>query len=220
VVAKKVLERGAISLRGPDTERSLFREHRHLSRQEKRFANKGGTVHVQEGPVEGELADAFVSCCTDSYSRHAHPGRSINVEGYGDYVRDFLVSFPETLHIYARMNGNILGVQTFIRHDNHLELTEGGFSSTDKTYHAYENIILASVRYGLEKGLDRVSYGLVTNPAKDRLMDREGREPVFLVMFFRSRITSILSGMFRGSAHKRFPLSYWRERGKFENLPV
>ena len=140
------------------------------------------------------------------------------MEMYGGHVRNFIVTYPSALYIYARLNEQIVGVQIFIRHARHLELTEGGFFS--QTYHAYENIIVASVRYAEEQGLDRVSYGLILNKAKDRLMDKDTRKPVFLVMFFREEPSPAMVNGFRYGAHERFPSLHWKERGSFPNLPL
>ena len=81
------------------------------------------------------------------------------MEAYAGQVRNFLVSFPEAVHLYATLGSRVVGVQSFIRHARHLELTEGGFFSAEKTYHAYENIMVASVRYARQHGFERVSYG-------------------------------------------------------------
>jgi len=218
VVADRVMETGSISTADPGAEQALFREHKHLSRQVHRFANKGGTVHLHEGPVREGLAGEFVACCLDSYRRNLHPGASIDVDAYGEHVRGFITIFPAAVHIYARLDDRVVGVQVFIRHERHLELTEGGFLS--QTYHAYENIVVASVRYAVEKGLDRVSYGLILNPPKERLMDKDGRRPVFLVMFFRDAPEPASLDEHRLRAHERFPMLYWKERSAFRALPL
>jgi hypothetical protein len=98
-----------------------------------------------------------VACCLDSYSKNVHPGMPINVEAYSRHVLDFITTNLETVHIYAVLDNRVVGVQTFIRHPKHIELTEGGFLS--HTYHAYENIILESVRYAVRNGLERVITG-------------------------------------------------------------
>jgi len=218
VVVDKVMETGSISTREPGAEQALFQEHRHLSRQVHRFRNKGGTVHFHEGPVGEGLADEFVACCLASYRKNIHPRTPINVDVYLDHVRNFFMTFPSALYIYAKLNDRIVGVQVFIRHEQHLELTESG--CFPQTYHAYENLIVASVRYAVEQGLDRVNYGLVLNRPKDRLMDRETRNPVFLVMFFRDAPDPASLDDYRYKAHERFPMLYWRERSAFTDLPL
>ena len=218
VVADRVMETGSISTKDPDTEQALFKKHRHLSRQVHRFHNKGGNVHFHEGKVGKELADDFAACCVDSYRKNIHPGTPIDVDTYGDHVRNFTMTFPSSLYIYATLNERVVGVQIFIRHERHLELTEGGFLS--QTYHAYENIVVASVRYAVEQDLDRISYGLVLNQPKDRLMDKDTRKPVFVVMFFRDSVDPASLDNYRYKAHEAFPMLYWRERSTFPTLPL
>ncbi len=218
VVAHRVMETGCIAAAG--AQERLFKNHAHLSRQVHRFANKGGTIHVHEGVVDEELAEAFVRCCMESYDRHAHPVKRIDVQGYAGHVRRFLMSFPGMVHLYAKLEGRVVGVQSFVRHARHLELTEGGFLSSMPTYHAYENIIVASARYAEQQGLANVSYGLITNRAKDRLMDRAGRKPIFFIMFFRNPCIAALMRFYRYRAHKRFPMPYWRTPDASRYRPV
>ncbi|MBN1294778.1 MAG: hypothetical protein JXB48_23280 [Candidatus Latescibacteria bacterium] len=218
VVAEKVMETGFISTADPQVESRLLKEHEHLSRQINRFRNKGGTVHIQNGFVDNELADDFVACCLDSYRKNQHPGSDIDVDLYGEHVRKFINTFPSAVYIYAKLNDKVVGVQIFIKHENYLELTEGGFLSD--TYHAYENIIIASVRYAAELGLDRVSYGLILNQTKDRLMDQNSRKPVFMVMFFRNEVDPASLNMYKYGAHQRFPMLRWKDRNEFSKLAL
>ncbi len=208
VVADKVMQAGSIATRG-GAER-LLKEHAHLSRQLNRFRNHGGAVRVIEGMVEETLARSFVACCLDSYRKNTHPGMPIDVECYSEHVLKFLTSTSGLVHIYASLSGQVVGVQSFIRHARHLELTEGGFLS--QTMHAYENIIVESVRWALAQGLERVSYGLILNPNKERLTDADTRKPVYLIMFSREPLPAMASEQMRLHAHERFPMLVWKER--------
>ena len=217
IVADRVMEAGSLSTRDPAAEKRLFRRHRHLSRQVHRFRNKGGTIHIDDGPMSADLADDFVACCLASYRHNIHPVSGIDIDRYGEHVHGFLTSFPDTVTMYASLQDRVVGVQSFIRHRNHLELTEGGFLT--RTYHAYENIMVSSVRYGVENGLDRVGYGLVLNRPKDRLLDTETRTPVYLIMFFDHLPEESEIAICRRSAHERFPTMPWRERNSFPTPP-
>lgn len=219
VVAHRVMEAGCIATGAADAADRLIRRHGRLSRQVNRFANKGGTVHVHEGTVGRQLAEEFARCCMASYGRHAHPGRRIDVQAYAAHVRSFLTTYPYMVHIYAKLGGRVVGVQNFMRHSRHLELTEGGFLSGEPTYHAYENIIVTSARYAAGQGLENVSYGLITNRAKDRLMDRAGRRPLHFIMFFRNPLVARLMRLYRYRAHRRFPMPYWRDPSAFPAPP-
>jgi len=214
LTARKVLSSGSIATAEPDSATKFFKQHDHLSRQVNRFRNKGGMVHILEGNVPSDLAECFVNCCRISYQRHLHPGGTIDIERYAGHVRDFLLNCSNTVHIYATIEDEVVGVQTFIRHVRHLELTEGGFVDHRQTYHAYENIIVASVNYAVENHLEKVSFGLISNPAKDRLMDQDTRRPIYLIMFFRSWLTAGLLWPYKFWAHRRFPLPYWRKNAK------
>ena len=218
IVSEKVLETGYISTCDPRVEKRLMQEHHHLSRQVNRFRNKGGSIHIHNGIVDKELADAFVACCLDSYRKNQHPGSDIDVDLYGEHVRKFINTYPSAVYIYAKLDDKVVGVQIFIRHKNHLELTEGGFLSD--TFHAYENIIVASVRYAVEMGLDRVSYGLILNQTKDRLMDKDSRKPVFMVMFFQQPVEPSALNMYKYGAHERFPMLRWKDKSEFSKLPI
>ena len=213
IVADRIMESGSISTRDPDIERAMLARHSHLSRQLHRFRNKGGSVHVLEGPPDAPLAEAFVACCLDSYRKNTHPGMAIDVDAYAGHVLGFMRSTPGALYIYACLGAQVVGVQIFLRHQRHLELTEGGFFS--QTYHAYENIIMASLRYAVENGLERVSYGLILNPNKERLLDADTRVPVYLVMFFREEPPPQAKAQMRALAHERFPMLVWKESGQY-----
>ncbi len=214
-VASEVMEAGSISTRNSTAPKTLLENHGNLSRQINRFHNKGGEILFHEGVVSKELAEDFVKCCKSSYQKYPHPGAPINVDLYGEHVWNFMQRYPSALYIYAKLNGQIVGVQIFIKHRNFLELTEGGFL-TD-TYHAYENIIFASVQYAAEHNFERVSYGLILNQAKNRLLDKDTRKPVYMVTM-GSQTSPI--GQLDRRAHEQFPQLYWRDRSSFPNLPL
>ena len=211
IVADRIMESGSISTLDPDIERVMLTRHSHLSRQIHRFRNKGGSVHITEGPPDDTLADSFVACCLDSYRKNIHPGMPIDIDAYGGHVRKFISSTPKALYIHACLDGQVVGVQIFLRHQHHLELTEGGFFS--QTCHAYENIIMASLRYAVDNGLEKVSYGLILNPNKERLLDADTRVPVYLIIFFREDPPPPARAQMRALAHERFPMLVWKERG-------
>ncbi len=217
-VAGKVMETGSISTKNPDAAKTLLNNHTHLSRQVNRFRNKGGEIFFHEGAVTGELSDDFVDCCKSSYLKKPHPGAPINIDLYGEHVRTFMETYPSALYIYAKLNGAVVGVQIFIQHKNYLELTEGGFLAD--TYHAYENIILASVQYAAEHNLEKVSYGLVLNQTKDRLLDKNTRKPVYMITMGTGAMPTTANGHVDSKINEQFPQLYWRERSNFPNLPL
>ncbi len=215
-VANKVMESGSISTKDPNSPRMLLDNHSHLSRQINRFRNKGGEIFLHQGAVSDELAEAFVKCCKSSYLKNPHPGAPINVEAYGEHVRNFIEHYPSVLYIYAKLNGQVVGVQIFLKHKNHLELTEGGFLAD--TYHAYENIILSSVQYATEHNLERVSYGLILNQTKDRLLDKNTRKPIYMITLGEQTMHPTVSGHM--DPKTQFPNLYWKERNGFPSNPL
>jgi len=215
-VAGEVMEAGSISTKNPGAAEALLDCHTHLSRQINRFRNKGGEVVIHEGTVENELADAFVNCCKSSYLKKPHPGAPINVDAYGEHVQGFLQNYPSALCIYAKLNGEIVGVQIFIKHKNCLESTEGGFLVD--TYHAYENIIVASVQYAAEHNLDKVSYGLVLNQTKDRLLDKDTRKPIYMITMGTGARHPNNTG--QNGPRAQFPSLYWKPRSAYPNSPI
>jgi hypothetical protein len=110
----------------------------------------------------------------------------------------------------------VVGVQIFIKHKNHLELTEGGFLAD--TYHAYENIIHSSVQYAAKHNLEKVSYGLVLNQTKNRLLDQDTRKPIYLITLGAGAMHPMAAGAIDPKA--QFPQLYWREKAAFSNLPL
>jgi hypothetical protein len=218
IVADKVLEAGGIEVRGSDASETFLKAHKHLRRHVTHFQKSGGTVHIHEGPMTGGLADGIVDCCLHSYRKNVHPGVPIDISSYGEEIREFLARYPNSVTIYTEVAGQITGVQIFLRHPRHLELTEGGFAP--QTFRAYENIILASVRYCQEHGLDRVNYGLILNETKDRLMDLEKRKPIFLVMLFRDPPGPDAYENYRNRAHERFGRLMWKDRSHFTHLAL
>ena len=217
-VASKVMEAGSISTKSPDAPKTLLENHTHLSRQINRFHNKGGEIFFQEGTVKNELSDAFVKCCKSSYLKNPHPGAPINVDLYGEHVRNFIQNYPSVLYIYAKLNRQVVGVQIFIKHNHYLELTEGGFLADN--YHAYENIILASVQYAAEHNLEKVSYGLILNQAKNRLLDKNTRKPIYMITMGNRTMHTTAVGHMDPRAHEQFPQLYWKERSTFLDLPL
>ena len=207
-VAGEVMEAGSFSTKNPEAPKILLENHTNLSRQINRFHNHGGEILFHEGTITGELSDAFVKCCKTSYQKNPHPGAPINVDAYGEHVRNFMANYPSVVYIYAKLNGQVVGVQIFIKHKHYLELTEGGFLAD--TFHAYENIMLASVQYAAEHNLEKVSYGLILNQAKDRLLDKDTRKPIYMITLGTGKMPTAATGHM--DPHEQFPQLYWKQR--------
>lgn len=160
-------------------------EHKRLRRHLRDHANAGGQVHVAEGPVDGDLADAFAGLVLRTYRHHGGIGRW----QFRDYAfgacHAFFGNCMDAVHIYTTNAGRVTGVQSFVRHPDRLELSEGGFDRS-LTHHDYEAVIAESVAYAVRNGLASVGYGGIWNVGKDRYTDRVDREPIHLLQVYAS----------------------------------
>ncbi len=208
VVAQKVLEAGSISVSGKGASKDFLARHKHLRRHVKIFEKAGGKIEIHTGDLSPQLAHEIVTCCLHSYRKNIHPGVPIDISSYGEEIYDFLVHYKRSVVIATRCKERLTGVQIFLRHTHHLELTEGGF--LPENFKASENIVLASVRFCEENQLERVSYGLVLNETKDRLMDQENRQPLYLVMFFAQEPEASQKEAYELHAHERFSRLFWK----------
>jgi hypothetical protein len=173
---------GAISTRQLQSRDDYLKKHKRLRRHLKEFGKASGTIHVHEGPVDVQLAEAFSQCVDSTYKYH---GRRLPIGPFRRYAyetcRPFFLTCHDAVHIYAKIDGKIVGCQSFIVHPDRLELSEGGFLRDRKNHHAYEAIIVASIGYAIDRDLDSVSYGGIWNNTKDRYTDKEDRTPIYVL---------------------------------------
>ena len=71
------------------------------------------------------------------------------------------------------MDGEVVGYHSFVRMGERLACLSGGFDrSRHSTFHAYEAILLESMRWAEDQGVKTISFGPTTNRSKGALMDR------------------------------------------------
>jgi hypothetical protein len=204
---------GAISTHQLHGKDDYLKKHKRLRRHLKVFGKAGGTIRIHEGPVDAQLADAFAQCVDSTYKYH---GRKFPLNPFRQYASEtcppFFVTCQDAVHIYAEIDSKIVGCQSFVVHPDRLELSEGGFLRNRKNHHAYEAIIVASIGYAIDHGLDSVSYGGIWNHTKDRYTDKEDRTPIYVLVtydkswkyslfgerFVRNTILRGISFQFRG----------------------
>lgn len=165
---------------GPD---GFLAAHRRLRRHVRDHARAGGEVHVHEGPVDAALARRFSELVHATYRHHGGVGRWQFSEYAHRVCFSFFSNCLDAVHVSTTRNGRVTGVQSFVRHPDRLELSEGGFER-GSTHHDYEAIIAASVAYAVGAGLDSVGFGGIWNAGKDRYCDPDGREPVYLLQLY------------------------------------
>lgn len=80
---------------------------------------------------------------------------------------------PSIIHFLARLEGTVVGYHSYLKSGTRLQCLSGGFDRTRQSnYHAYENILLETMRYAEAEGLRQVAFGPVSNPSKAALMPR------------------------------------------------
>lgn len=161
--------------------------HKRLRRHVRDHNRAGGTVHVHEGGVAGAQADEFARLVHATYRHHGGMGRWQFKEYAYRVCRSFFMDCDDAVHIYTVSGGTVTGLQSFVRHRDRLELSEGGFDRSSPSHHAYEAIITESVSYAIRNGLSQVGYGGIWNAGKDRYTDREGRGTVYLLQLYAHR---------------------------------
>ena len=159
----------------------LVAAHKNLKRKENKFRNKGGIVEVVEGKLTPTDRDAALECI--GHSAGMALVRAPFQENYANMVRWAAESdAPGIIHILARLDGRVVGYHTFLRTGVRLQCLSGGFDrSRATTFHAYENILLASMRWAESEGLAAVAFGPTSNPSKAALMPGFER---FVIRFY------------------------------------
>ncbi|NNC74734.1 MAG: hypothetical protein HKN93_04400 [Acidimicrobiia bacterium] len=185
---------GRIDCSGYQTKDDFLGGHKRLRRHLRDHAKSGGTVHVHEGPVEPELGRRFSDLVLATYRHHGGAGRWQFKDYAFQACGSFFATCDDAVHIYTQTSGRITGLQSFVRHRDVLELSEGGFERSRDNHHAYEAIIAESVGFAVSRGLQAIGYGGIWNAAKDRYTDPTGRGKVYLLQLYRNRLTYRLAG--------------------------
>jgi hypothetical protein len=159
--------------------------HKRLRRHLRDHARAGGKVHVAEGPVDAHLARRFSDLVYSTYRHHGGVGRWQFREYAYRTCGSFFRNCADAVHIYTSNGSRLTGLQSFVRHRDRLELSEGGFDRSQHNHHAYEAIIAESVAFAAEHGLAAVGYGGIWNPAKDRYTSKADRPPIYLLQLYR-----------------------------------
>jgi hypothetical protein len=175
---------GHIDCRNLGNGNNFLAGHKRLRRNLRDHAKSGGTVHVVEGPVSRSLARRFSSLVLSTYRNHGGLGRWQFKEYADRTCGAFFTNCQDAVHIFTTEGNRFTGVQSFVRHRNRLELSEGGFDRSQDNHHAYEAIMAESVSYAATHDLDTVGYGGIWNAAKDRYTERDGRERIYLLLLY------------------------------------
>jgi len=149
--------------------------HNNLKRKIAWFTNKGGRIDTVEGALDGDAVHQFRSFV------HATVRTSLVYSPFQDcfdgiVTRTCGTDSDRIVHFLASMNGTLTGYHTFIRTDRALRMIHGAFNRELRTtHHAYENLILETVRNALARGLHTIHFGPVLNETKRRMMRHTDR---------------------------------------------
>jgi hypothetical protein len=149
---------------------ALLAGHGNLRRKLAKFRNKGGVIEIVEGALRPDDTAHVLHCLEQSAG--AAPLRTPFQDNYANMVRWASTSgVPAIVHVLARLEGNVVGYHSYLRSGTQLLCLSGGFDRTrPTTYHAYENILVESMRFAEGQRLRRVAFGPVGNPTKAALM--------------------------------------------------
>ena len=116
---------------GLTSPRDFLKQHKLFKKHILHFAMLGGTIHVFEGPVlNSEMTDAFCRYLLSVYTSHGASSQTRSKQ-FGPYTHEtckhYFQNCTIAVHIYAEINGILVGCQTYMQHFNRLELSEGGF---------------------------------------------------------------------------------------------
>ena len=162
------LDYGVIDLHTAESADYFLARSKSLGRKLRKFRNKGGTLEVVTGAVSPPDLERM-----DGWLRGLEPEVRLSFQGnYPNMASRALgLGGADTVHVLARLGGELAGYQSFVRCGDRLSCLSGLFDRTRRsTYHAYENIVLESVAYAAAHGVRRIDYGPVVNPTKAKLM--------------------------------------------------
>jgi hypothetical protein len=165
---------------------ALLARHRNLRRKIAKYRNKAGIVELVEGPLGPDDAARVLHCLEQSAA--TAPVRAPFQENYANMVRWASTSgAPGVVHFLARLDGAIVGYHSYLRSGTRLQCLSGGFDRVrQSTYHAYENVLLETMRYAEAAGLAAVAFGPVSNPSKAALMPQSA--PFVLRFYSRHQV--------------------------------
>ena len=169
--------------------------HNNLVRKLKWFAKRGGRIETIRGKLDASrLPDLrrFVRTTADKSVIHT-PFQDC----FEQIVeRTSTCESPDLVHFLAFLDGAPAGHHTFIRAGRTLRMIHGAFDRTlPKMHHAYENLLVESVRFAIAESVESIHYGPVVNETKRRMMT--AMEPAALYFYSNNPIIrAVIPGIF------------------------
>ncbi len=168
--ASPLMDWGIMPIAAPTLLDEYFAQHSHLQRKLNKFRNKGGTVATIRGPLPVALHAPFAHCLDQAEKNSM--GRIPHQDNYINMARQaWCLDSPQVVHFVAYLGATVVGYHSFAITGKQLCCLSGGFDRTlSTTYHAYENLIVESLRFCLTEGFMRIDYGPIINQTKAKMM--------------------------------------------------
>ena len=162
---------GTVEVSGMRDVNDYLAQHRNIRRKRQAFRARGGAIQVVRGPLDASTREQ-VRACLESTA----PLGLIQAP-FQDLFTDLAIATcrcasPAIVHVLARAQDGLLGYHSFVRSGRALHMMHGAFArDRATTHHAYENIMIESVRCALDLGLQEVRFGPVMNETKRRMVN-------------------------------------------------
>jgi Acetyltransferase (GNAT) domain len=201
---------GIIEIQNEQCLDRYYQQHKNLRRKVNKFNNKNGRIEILTGPMPDAIAHRAADILDSLDPLILAPFQD-------NYTAMALRACQDakTVHILAWIDDQMVGYQSFAISGQILHCLSGAFDRTLKrTYHAYENIILASIDYAIAQQLQRIEYGPILNPTKVSMMsDYRPCEQqyysrfnvlrqVFKFLIPRTRLAPTILGPYAGLEHR------------------
>jgi hypothetical protein len=164
------VDEGMVDVSGMNSVQDYIQEHRNLKKKIRSFRNKGGNLETVRGSVKEKERQTLINCC-NATMRKSFVSTPFQ-DAFPDVIDETLrCDSSAFIHMISRMNGEITGYHSFIMAGSSLRMMHGAFNrDMGSTYHAYENLILASLEFAIDQKLNRVYFGPIMNETKRRMM--------------------------------------------------
>jgi hypothetical protein len=172
-VAAPFCDEGFINLSSQSGLNELFNQQKNLKKKVHKFMNKGGAIQIVRGELSPALREQVIQCLMTVKPLLVSPFQ----DNYANMVMKACMSQSDhVVHFLARLHNDIVGYHSFALSGDIMFCLSGAFNRTlSTTYHAYENIVIETIKFGLAVGLKSIHYGPILNPTKAKMMNAYSR---------------------------------------------
>jgi hypothetical protein len=144
-----------------------------LRRKLNKFRNKGGTVEVLRGAMPPQVLAEAMGCYATLTPLALLPFQDNYVAMSAATAS---LSSDRLVHVVCRLGGALAGYHSFVICGRTMHCLSGAFDRTrHSTFHAYEVLIVESLRVAIDHHVRQIDYGAVLNETKARMMDTFSR---------------------------------------------